>query len=50
MIFEKKNRWKYSLKIGSITIKESEKIELLGITIDKALNFKKRIEKFCRTA
>ena len=50
MILEKKNRWKYSLKIGSITIKESEKIDLLGITIDKALNFKKRIEKFCRTA
>ena len=34
----------------SITIKESDKVELLGITIDKALNFKKHIENLCRTA
>ena len=50
MIFGKKNRLKYSLKIGSITIKESNKVELLGITIDKALNFKKYIENLCCTA
>ena len=41
---------KYSLKIGSITVKESNEVELLGITLDKALNFKKHIENLCRTA
>ena len=41
---------KYSLKIGSITIKESDEVELLGITIDKALNFKKHTENLCLTA
>ena len=50
MILEKKNLLKYSLKIGSITIKESDEVELLGITIDKALNFKNHIENLCRTA
>ena len=50
MILGKKKRLKYSLKIGSITIKESEEVELLGITIDKALNFKKHIENLCRIA
>ena len=35
MILGKKNRLKYSLKIGSITVKEPDKVELLGITIDK---------------
>ena len=41
---------KYSLKIESITIKESDEVELLGIATDKALSFKKHIENFCRTA
>ena len=50
MILGKKKRLKYSLKIRSITIKESDEVELLGITIDKALNFKKHIENLCRTA
>ena len=50
MILGKKNRLKYGLKIGSITIKESHEVELLGITIDKALNFTKHIENLCRTA
>ena len=45
MILEKKNRLKYSLKVGSITIKESDEVELLGITIDKVLNFKKAYRK-----
>ena len=47
MILGKKKRLKYSLKIRSITIKESDEVELLGITIDKALNFKKHIENLC---
>ena len=46
MIFGKKNLLKYGLKIGSITIKESDEVDLLGITIDKALNFKKTQRKF----
>ena len=50
MILGKKKRLKYSLKIRSITIKESDEVELLGITIDKALNFKKHIENLCRNA
>ena len=50
MILAKKKRLKYSLKFGSITIKESEEVELLGITIDKALNFKKHIVNLYRTA
>ena len=49
IIFGKNKRLKYSLKIGSITIKEADKVELLGKTFDKALNFKKRIEHLCRT-
>ena len=36
MILGKKNSLKYSLKIGSITVKESNEVELLGKTIDKA--------------
>ena len=48
MILGKKNRVKYSLKIGCITVQEPDEAELLGITIDKALNFKKHIENLCR--
>ena len=40
VILGKKNRLKNSLKVGSITIIESDKVELLGITTDNALNFK----------
>ena len=50
MILGKKKPLKYSLEIESVTIKESDKVELLGITIDKALNFKKHIENLCRIA
>ena len=50
MIPGKKNRLKYSLKIGSKTVKESDEVELLGITIDKALSFKRHIKNLCRTA
>ena len=50
MILGKKNRLKYSVKIGSITIKKSDEVELLGVTIDKALIFKKYIENLCCTA
>ena len=50
MIHGKKNLLKYSLKIGSITVKEPGEVELLGITIDKTFNFKKHIKNLCRTA
>ena len=50
MILGKKNSLKYDLKIGSITIKESDELELLGITIDTALNNKKHIEDLCHIA
>ena len=49
MMIGKKNHLKYSLKIGSITIKETVEVELLGITTDTASNFKKHIENLCRT-
>ena len=31
-------------------MKESDEVELLGITIEKALNFKRDIENLCLTA
>ena len=49
MILGKKNRLQYSLKTGYVTVKESDEVELLGITIEKALNFKKHIENLCLT-
>ena len=44
MILGKKNHLKYSLKKGSLTVTESDKVELLGITIDKVLNIKRHIQ------
>ena len=44
MIFWNKNCFEYSFMVRSISIKESGEVELLGITIDKALNFRKHIE------
>ena len=38
------------LKIGSISIKETKKVTLLGITIDERLTFKDHISNVCRTA
>ena len=50
MILGKKKRLKYSLKIGSIIIKDSDEVELPGINIDIALNFKKHIKNLCCAA
>ena len=50
MILGKNSHLKCTLKIGSITVKESDEVEILRITIDKALNFKKHIENLCCTA
>ena len=41
---------KYSLEIRSITVIESDEVELLGKTIDKVLNFEKHVDNSCRTA
>ena len=43
MILGEKNCLTYSQKIGSKTVKQSHEVEFLGVTIDKALNFKKHI-------
>ena len=37
-------RYKHSLNIGSITIKESGEVEFLAITFNKALIFKKYVK------
>ena len=50
MIFGKTLRPKHCLTIGPINIKESYHVELLGITIDKHLSFKKHIENLCRNS
>ena len=53
MILWKKTRLKYSLKVESVTIKESGEVELLGITIDKALKYFlliKHIKSLCHIA
>ena len=47
MILQKFLRSKYCLTIGPINVKESDHVELLGITIDKYLDFKKNIENLC---
>ena len=50
MILGKKNRLGYNLKVLSVTIKQSDEVELPGITIDKALNFTNHIENLCCTS
>ena len=43
-ILGNKMRYKHSLNIGSITIKESGEVEFLAITFNKALIFKKYVK------
>ena len=50
MILQKFIRSKYCLTIGPINVKELNHVELLGITIDVHLYFKKRIENWCWNA
>ena len=47
MILQKFLRSRYCLTIRPITVKESDHLELLGITTDKHLDFKNHIENFC---
>ena len=44
MILQKFLRSKYCLTIGPINVEESDHVVLLGVTIDKHLDFKKHIE------
>ena len=44
MILQKSLRSEYCLTIGQINVKESDHVELLGIAIDKHLDFKEHIE------
>ena len=48
MIFRKSRRPKYCLTAESINVEKSDHVELLGITIDSCLSFKKRIENLFR--
>ena len=48
MILGKSLRPKYCTAIGKVNVKESNHVELLAITIDKRLSFKKQIENLCR--
>ena len=50
MILQKSLWSKYCLTIGPINVKKSDHEELLGITIDKHLDFKKHIENLCWNA
>ena len=50
MILKRKNHRRQRMVINSITVKESNEVILLGITIDNKLVLKKHIEYLCRTA
>lgn len=50
MILGKREQEHLEIKANSISIKESDRVVLLGITIDNWLNFKKHIENLCRAA
>ena len=50
MILQKSLWSKYCLTVRLITVKESNHEELLGITIDKHLDFKKHDENLCWNA
>ena len=50
MILNRKNHRRQRMVINSISVKESNELILLGITIDNKLVFKKHIENLCRVA
>ena len=47
MILSKKSHYIQKLSVNAFTIGESVEVELLGLTIDKALTFSKHIDKLC---
>ena len=50
IILNRKNHKRQRMVINSITVKESNEVILLSITIDNKLVFKKHIKNLCRTA
>ena len=50
MILNWENHRRQRMVINSITVKESNEVILLGITIDNKLVFINHIENLCRTA
>ena len=50
MILNRKNRRRQRMVINSITVKESNEVVHLGITIDNKLVFKKHTDNLYRTA
>ena len=50
MILSKKWYQPQKLSVNTFTTDESDEVELLGLTIDKELNFSKSIETSCRNA
>ena len=50
MILSKKSFQPPKLPVNTFTIDESDQVELLGLTIDQELNFRKRIGKLCHNS
>ena len=50
MVFGNKNERSFNIHINNVKIKNSNKVTLLGIKIDKNLTFKKHISELCRRA
>ena len=50
MILDKGSRLPAVLNINNIEIRESQKVVLLGLTIDNCLTFKDHIDTLCRNA
>lgn len=48
MILSKKLYQAQKLLVSTFTLDESDKVELLELTIDRELNFSKHIDKLCR--
>ena len=50
MILSKKSYEPHKLSVNTFTTAESDEVELLGLMIDKELNFRKHSDKLCRNA
>ena len=50
MILSKKSCQPQKFAVNTFTTDESDEVELLGLTIDKELNFGKHIDKLCCNA
>ena len=50
MMLSKKSYQPQKLSVNTFKIDESDEVELLGLAIDKELNFSKHIDKLCGDA